>query len=251
MIRWEPANWPTTDNVKALTTFRNGGRSRGGYATLNLSSYVSDDPEAVAFNRQLLREELSLPSEPCWLWQQHTGNVLNLDTLDDLSATATIAADASYTQRAGVVCAVLTADCVPILIKTEKAHLIGAIHAGWRGIVNGIIENTIKQLPADAPNICAWIGPAIGARGFVVGREVYEQFVLCSPDFRTGFKEEANGKYCCDLVGIVKQCLRSAGVTRIYCAFDCDTYERDDKFYSYRRDGAQTGRMASLIWMRD
>ncbi len=249
MIRWVGANWPSNGNVRALTTFRIGGLSAGGCSSLNLSSFTLDDPESVYGNREILRSELSLPNEPCWLNQQHTNKLLNLDEVEDLSLTEQIVADAAYTRKPRVVCAVLTADCIPILFKADSEHLVGVIHAGWRGILNGIIEEVVQKLPVDASELDVWFGPSISPRYFVVKNDVMHQFISKSPMYKSEFVTSF-GKCHGNLVGIARQRLTSVGVKSVYVNRYC-TYAFGDYFFSYRRDGERSGRMASLIWMLD
>ena len=254
---WIAATWPSCPNVQALTTTRLGGVSAGTFAELNLGRHTGDQLSAVTENRRRLVRALALPRPPCWLNQQHTDRLLNLDSLTEAQQLASeqLVADAAYTQRAGVVCAVLTADCVPILLRARgaseaRSYLVAAIHAGWRGILNQVIEHTLAQLPAPAAELEAWLGPAVGPRAFVVEREVVAAFTAKNPQHAQAFTPlaEDSAKARGDLYQIARQCLAAQGVTQVYGGDYC-TYSQPELFFSFRRDGEHSGRMASLIWM--
>ena len=236
-------NWPAPANVKALQTTRVGGISLAPYNSLNLGSHVKDDPLHVAHNRQLLSE--FLPSEPVWLNQVHGINVV-----DAAQTNCVPDADASFSTRKNVVCVTMTADCLPILICDTAGTLVTSIHAGWRGLCDGIIEATIAKLPAKPANLMAWLGPAIGSNAFEVGAEVRTQFIAQDGQSETAFKPHG-GKYLCNIYQIAAQRLNNCGLNQIYGGgIDTDfcTFTQNDQFYSYRRDGV-TGRMATLIWL--
>lgn len=236
---WINADWPAPDGIHAGTTLRQGGMSQPPYDSMNLATHVGDDEQTVQANRDRLIEKLSLPSSPVWLNQQHTINVINANETYDQSP-----ADASYTDQSGVVCAVLTADCVPILLCDQTGRQIAAIHAGWRGLLNGIIENTIATFPKTT--MIAWLGPAISQQAFEVGPEVRELFIQHDKNASSAFIPGAIGKCYADLYELAKQRLNTSGVKAVYGGQFC-TYSDTQRFYSYRHY-SKTGRMASLIW---
>lgn len=233
-------DWPAPPHVHAFATTRLGGVSVGPYASLNLADHVGDDPAAVAENRRRLRA--LLPAEPVWLKQVH-----GTRCLDAAKCSAGSEADASFTCRAGVVCAVLTADCLPLLLCDEAGTVVAAAHAGWRGLAAGVIEATVATMGVPADRLIAWLGPAIGPESFEVGGEVREAFVAHDPAAATAFRARPNGKWLCDLYRLARLRLTALGVCRVSSA-DFDTCRDAERFFSYRRDGA-TGRMASLIWI--
>lgn len=170
-MQWITPDWPAPINIKALTTTRTDGTSTAPYTSLNLALHVEDDPAAVMANRKLLIDKLNLPADPIWLNQIHSTVAINAAT-----AKPTPAADASFTTQAGIICAVLTADCLPLLICNKQGTVISAIHAGWRGLANGVIEAAITQLPAKAEDLLVWLGPALGPQKFEVKADVIEAF---------------------------------------------------------------------------
>jgi len=240
MIRWITPDWPAPQQVYAASTCRTGGFSQGKFASLNLAQHVSDKVVHVLANRELIKNKLSLPSDPVWLQQTHGTQVVCADTINEETE-----ADASYTNNKHIVCAVLTADCLPLLICNQQGNYIAAIHAGWRGLLKGIIENTLLTAPKS--QLLAWLGPAIGAECFEVGAEVRSAFLDKSSDFNNAFKAHANGKYLADIYQLARIMLKKSGVHAIYGGHYC-TFTEADRFYSYRRDG-QTGRIASFIWL--
>jgi YfiH family protein len=187
----------------------------------------------------LLKKELNLPADPVWLEQTHSDIVI-----DAGQATTLQQADASYSDKAGVVCAVMTADCLPVLICTKDGQKIAAIHAGWKGLLAGIISNTLMALNSN--EVLVWLGAAISARCFEVGEEVRAAFVAKSPDFAAGFRVTGNNKYLADIYQLARIELAARGIHAVYGGEFC-TYTDKDRFYSYRRE-TQTGRMATLIW---
>lgn len=236
------ANWPAPAAIHALTTTRQGGVSLAPYASLNLAHHVGDSPEAVADNRQRLIEQYQLPSAPCYLEQIHSNQVIEL--VAPLSQLPQ--ADAAYTRQKNVVCAVMTADCLPILLTDVQGGEIAAIHAGWRGLVNQIIEQTLVKFQQPRHNIMAWLGPAIGPSQFEVGGEVRAQFITYHASMAAAFTPRSNGKYLADLYQLARIVLADQGVKQIYGGEYC-TVSQADQFFSYRRE-QQTGRMVSLIW---
>lgn len=236
-------NWPAPTQVQAYTTTRNGGVSLGTYASLNLSLRGGDTPQAVAANRARLHHRLNLPQEPCWLEQVHGQRLLAAHELP-----ADRQADASWTDQLGYVCTILTADCLPVLLCAEDGRCVAAAHAGWRGLVGGVLEATVRGLPTPPQQLLAWLGPAIGPQAYEVGAEVRAAFVNHDPAAAYAFNATRPGHWRCDLYALARQRLVALGVQRIYGGEYC-TYHEATRFYSYRRDGLSSGRMASLIWL--
>ena len=235
--------WP--HGVRAAFTLRLGGVSGPPYDSLNLGGHVGDAPEAVAENRRLVREELELSEEPVWLQQVHGTRVVEID------GTAPVApvADAAVTRRVGVACAVLVADCIPVLFAAHDGSIVGAAHAGWRGLAGGVLEATVaamSALGADPTRISAWLGPGIGQDSFEVGDEVRAAFVGHDARPSEEFLPNPRGKWQCDLVALARSRLAAVGLTDVTGGEFC-TYADKKRFFSYRRDG-QCGRMAALNW---
>ena len=241
---WISPRWPAPERVRAVSTTRHGGTSRPPYDTLNLAEHVGDEAVAVAANREQLRQALQLPAMPAWLQQVHGVQVVNA-----AGVTAPVAADAAYALEPGVVVAVLTADCLPVLLCDRGGRAVAAAHAGWRGLAEGVIEQTIAAMPAPGAELMAWLGPAISANAYVVGEEVRDTFLSHDPAAVTAFRPAADGGWHADLYLLARQRLQSQGVTEVHGGGFC-TWEDPVRFYSYRRDGV-TGRMASLIWLQD
>ncbi len=236
-------NWPAPANVKALQTTRVGGVSVWPYASLNLGAHVGDNHVFVEHNRQLLAPYL--PSSPVWINQVHGIKVINASSSMGLHD-----ADASYSKLANVVCATMTADCLPVLLCDTKGTVVAAVHAGWRGLCDGVIEAAVHEMAVPASEVLAWLGPAIGPQSFEVGDDVRTQFIAVDPRASHAFKPHAD-KWLCDLYLLAKQRLQSVGVSQIYGATintEFCTYSEGERFYSFRRDNV-TGRMASLIWL--
>lgn len=232
-------DWPAPANIKAATTLRTGGFSTGQYHSLNLAMHVGDDVGKVQQNRDLIKNSLNLPAEPVWLEQIHGNKVVNAGT-----AGINVQADASYSDQQGVVCAVMTADCLPLLLCDRGGSCIAAVHAGWRGLLAGVIANTVKAMKKD--DLMVWLGPAIGPACFQVGGEVKDAFVNQNLEYEAAFTEQSREKWLADIYQLAKIHLAALGVTRIYGGDFC-TYSEQERFYSYRRD-KQTGRMTTLIW---
>ena len=238
--RWIEPDWPAPPNVRALITTRAGGASRGVYAGLNLGLRSGDDSEDVARNRASLRQWL--PAEPLWLRQVHGSAVAEADTVEGEAE-----ADAAVARRPGRVCAVLTADCLPLLLCDEAGTTVAAVHAGWRGLCSGVIEQTLRAMDKPAQSLLAYLGPAIGPAAYEVGAEVRAAFIDADAQADAAFAPGKPGKFYADLYALARQRLAHSGVTKVHGGDYCTCTERE-RFYSYRRDGA-TGRMASLIWM--
>jgi len=238
-------DWPAPANVRALVTTRHGGVSAGPYASLNLGDHVGDDPAAVAENRRLLRARL--PAEPVWLKQVHGKQCCDAAACSNAKGNPPPEADAAFSRTPGVVCAVLTADCLPILLCDTAGTVVAAAHAGWRGLAAGVIEATVAAMGVPGEDLLAWLGPAIGPRHFEVGGEVRDVFSAHDPQAARAFVARPDGKWLCDIYLLARQRLADLGVCRITSADFC-TVRDTQQFFSYRRDGA-TGRMASLIWL--
>lgn len=239
---WVFPDWPAPKRVRAVATTREGGVSRGPYASLNLGSGVGDDPEAVDSNRALLARRLSLPIAPLWLTQVHGKRVVNAR-----NAITLVHADASISDVTGIVCSVTTADCLPVLLCDRQGTCVAAAHAGWRGLAAGILEATVQSMTRPAEQLLAWLGPAIGPQSYEVGDEVRQIFIRQNAADRLAFTPSANHRWLADLYQLARNRLGLMGVARIYGGDFC-TYSDTRRFFSYRRDGA-TGRMASLIWI--
>ena len=236
--------WPAPARVRAVSTTRHGGVSRPPHDTFNLADHVGDDPGSVAANRVFLARSLALPAIPAWLQQVHGTQVV-----DAAGVTSPVAADAAYTLEPGVVCAVLTADCLPVLLCDRRGQVVAAAHAGWRGLVAGVIERTVAALPVSGGELMAWLGPAIGAAAYVVGEDVRAAFIAHDPAAAMAFRPAAHGGWHADLYRLARQRLQGQGVSAVHGGEFC-THQDGVRFYSYRRDGI-TGRMASLIWLQD
>lgn len=235
---WLKPDWPAPDQVRAISTSREGGASSSPYESMNLGDHVEDDPRAVAENRRRLAELLALPSEPLWLRQVHGVDVLGAEGE---------CADARLVNRPGQVAVVMTADCLPVLFCDRQGREVAAAHAGWRGLVAGILERTVARMEADNGEILAWLGPAIGPQAFEVGDEVRRAFMEYDTRAQEAFTPSPAGRWLADIYQLARQRLESAGIMQIYGGGLC-TYSDAERFYSFRRDGA-TGRMASLIWI--
>jgi polyphenol oxidase len=241
---WFDADWPAPPGVHVLSTVRggrDGGVSQGRYAHFNLGDHVGDDPLAVAENRRRLRVVAKLPAEPAWLSQVHGTDVADLDATG-LSGPA----DAAIARRAGTVCAILTADCLPVVFTADSADVVAAAHAGWRGLAAGVLEAAVRALGTSPERLLAWLGPAIGPEHFEVGAEVRDAFLRSDPDAGLAFRPNTYGRFMADLGLLARRRLERVGVTRIYGGGQC-TYAEGERYFSYRRDGT-TGRQATLIW---
>jgi YfiH family protein len=236
-------DWPAPPGVNSLMTSRRGGVSAAPWASFNLGDHVGDEPGHVAANRARLREHL--PAEPGWLTQVHSARVV------ELGRDSGREADAAFTRQAGQVCAVLTADCLPLLFCDRGGSVVAAAHAGWRGLAEGVLEATVAAMRTPPADILAWMGAAIGPQAFEVGDEVRQAFVARHPATAMAFvPHPASGKspkWLADIYQLARIRLNHAGVQAIYGGGRC-TFSEAESFYSYRRDGV-TGRMAALIWL--
>lgn len=233
-------DWPAPAAVQALVTTRAGGVSLPPYDSLNLGDHVGDDPVAVVLNRQRLRA--LLPAEPRWLKQVHGTVVAKADMIVE-----PVEADAAVSFTAGMVCAVLTADCLPVLFCDRQGTRVAAAHAGWRGLAAGVLEAAAAAMQCPSSDILAWLGPAIGPQAFEVGEEVREAFVRDLPAAARAFTPRQSGKWLADIYELARLRLARAGVREVYGGGLC-TYSDSERFYSYRREKA-TGRMAALVWL--
>lgn len=233
-------DWPAPVRVRAWQTLRTGGCSPAPWNSFNLGDHVGDDQARVLANRASLRKYL--PSEPLWLKQVH-----GIAAIDAGNSPRSMEADAAFTRRTDTVCAVMTADCLPVLFCDRAGTVVAAAHAGWRGLVAGVLEATIKNMAVPSEEVLAWLGPAIGPQCFEVGAEVRAAFVAADPEADRAFLPSASGKWLADIYALARRRLRRSGVERIYGGGSC-TVSEHERFFSYRRDGI-TGRMATLIWL--
>lgn len=241
-------DWPAPTHVQARMTTRCGGVSTAPYASFNLGDHVGDDPAAVAANRAQLRA--CLPAEPLWLKQVHGRGIVMSD-----QAVGIPEADGSVSRHAGRICAVLTADCLPVLFCDRRGTVVAAAHAGWRGLADGVLEAAVAAMAVEPDEILTWLGPAIGPLAFEVGEEVRQVFLAQDPSAALAFAPspltpQAPGspsKWLADIYLLARQRLVRVGVKQVFGGGFC-TYTDAERFYSYRRDGV-TGRMASLIWL--
>jgi len=239
---WLVPDWPAAQTVRAVTTTRHGGISRGPWHSMNPADHVGDSAADVAGNRARLHAALALPAEPVWLQQVHGHAVVDAARAGDRPQ-----ADAAWTAQPGIVCAVLTADCLPVLLADRAGRCVAAAHAGWRGLAAGVLEAAVGQLPVPAHELLAWLGPAIGPAAFEVGAEVRDAFVALDRQAASAFTPGAAGRWFADLYRLGRQRLAACGVTAVYGG-GCCTFRDSARFYSYRRDGV-TGRMATLVWL--
>ena len=240
-------DWNVPNQIKAYVTTRIGGVSLAPYESMNLASHVGDDLQSVLENRKIIKEQLNFPNEPCWLDQVHGTNVMTLKG----SAPLITKADAFYTNKKNIVGVVLTADCLPVLITNDTGTEIAVAHAGWKGLLNGVIEETVKQFTSAPQTLHVWLGPAIGPEQFEVGDDVREGFLnegtVTSDKVKQAFKVKSEQKWLADIYLLARQRLEILGVENISGGDFC-TVTESEKFYSFRRDGP-TGRMASFIWI--
>jgi len=242
-------HWGAPDKVKAFCTNRLGGVSVSPYASLNLANHVNDDADHVSQNQQLLNQALSLPSPPRWLNQTHSTQVLSFSKVQ----AGLRDGDGALTADPHVICSVLTADCLPLLVCNIDGSLVGAIHAGWKGLADGIIPKAIKKMLKNdvlPQNILVWIGPHISQSAYEVGQDIKTYFESVSQEYICGFNPGALGKWHLDMSAIARLQLRDGGIhlNNIYEAGIC-TYSNPD-YFSYRRNG-ETGRQASMIWLSE
>lgn len=237
-------DWRLPRGVCAAFTTRQGGASVAPWDSFNLGAHVGDAPEAVAANRARLRELLGLSREPVWLSQVHGTAVVDLDA--SVPASVPVTADAVVTSNVGIACAIMVADCLPVLFASRDGRRVGAAHAGWRGLSAGVLENTVAALDVSPAELTAWLGPAISRQQFEVGMEVREAFVNADAGAGACFVPNPRGRWQADLAALARRRLDALGVTDVHGATWC-TYTDRERFFSHRRDG-RGGRMAALIW---
>lgn len=240
-ITGQAAEWSAPAHVKALTTHRNGGVSTGTFASLNLAVHVGDDRAAVEENRVRLVEQLELPSKPIWLRQVHGSRVVQV-----VLGQRDCIADGSFSRQTGIVCAVLTADCMPLFLTDKIGSFVSLLHVGWRGLVAGVIESGLTAVAAKPQELLAWVGPGIGCDEFVVGGEVHQQLTRQLPAHVQAFVSHGD-KWRADLGLMIEQRLQRLGVAEIRRS-ETSTVKNPAAWFSHRRDG-RCGRMASLIWL--
>ncbi|SFR60955.1 conserved hypothetical protein [Marinobacter gudaonensis] len=240
-------DWPVPAKVRALSTTRAGGVSQPPWGTLNLGDHVGDNPDHVRTNRQRLADASGLhPDGIGWLKQVHGTDVVEL-------TPATVAkvptADASFTRHPDIACAILTADCLPVIVADERGTVVGAAHAGWRSLCGGVLENLVTAMAVEPNTLQAWLGPAIGPDHFEVGPEVRDAFLASDPAAASAFHTSGArpGHFMADIYALATQRLNRLGITSVSGGGLC-TVSDNDHFFSYRRDG-HTGRMATLVWL--
>jgi YfiH family protein len=236
------ANWNAPSHIRALTTTRNMGSSPPPYDYNNLGLHVGDNEQSVLANRTALIKALSLSQEPIWLEQTHTNDCVIVE-----EETNRIA-DAAITRKKSQPLVIMTADCLPIVLCNQAGTEIAAIHAGWRGLVNGIVENTLAKMHSNPKDLLAWVGPAICQRCYETGSEVQQAYASKYPYTASSF-EQHGSKFHANLPKMAELILNAQGVMAVFQSAAC-TFELKHEFYSYRRE-AQTGRMATLIWIQD
>ena len=237
---WIVPDWPAPPRVRALVTTRSGGISTGPYTSLNLGMRVNDDPAVVERNRARLSSHL--PEEPRWLIQVHGNRVVDAGELH-----GPIEADAAVSRTTGAVCAVMIADCMPVLLTDRAGTVVGAAHAGWRGLAAGVVEHTVQAMAVPPADLVAWLGPAIGPAAFEVGPDVRDAFVVQDAGAASAFVDHKPGKWLADLFTLARRRLHAIGVNDVHGGGLC-TVADPGRFYSHRRDRI-TGRMAALIWL--
>lgn len=239
---WLIPDWPAHPRVRAVSTTRTGGVSVAPYASMNPAAHVGDSETAVQENRARLAAGLQLPAAPVWLQQVHGTRVV-----DAAAAGALPEADGAWCAEPNTVCAVLTADCLPVLLSDRDGHCVAAVHAGWRGLAAGVIERAVTALPVAGDALLAWLGPAIGPAAYVVGDEVRTAFMAEDAQAASAFAAHRDGGWHADLYQLARQRLAACGVDAVYGGDHC-TLQEAGRFFSFRRDGS-TGRMATLIWL--
>ena len=231
-------------NVKLISTprFILGGKGSNNFDNFNLALHVGDNYSAVRENRDLLISHYNLPSMPVWINQTHSNISVNADSISKI-----VEADASYSKKIGAVCGVLTADCLPVFVSNKAGTKVGIAHAGWRGLVDGVIESLVESINCNGSDLVVHLGPAISKLSYEVGREVKSKYLSKNENFESCFNVE-NGRYYLDLYEAARVVLRDFGITSTSGGNQC-TYNEPNHFFSYRRDGKFSGRMAHLIWI--
>ena len=231
-------------NVKLLSTqrFIDGGRSSGNFENFNLALHVNDSKDRVLDNRKILKVHYDLPSEPVWINQTHSSKCVDASSIKTI-----VEADASYSSKLGIVCGIMTADCLPVFVSKKDGTMVGIAHAGWRGLVSGVIENLVSSFNADGENLVVHLGPAISKNSFEVGDEVRKLYLDKNENFKRSFSIKNNKNYL-DLYDAARVVLEGFQIKLISGGDRC-TFKESSNFFSYRRDGINSGRMAHLIWM--
>lgn len=250
MSAWIDADWPAPPRIRALTTTRHGfGVSRPPFDHLDLGLRNGDDVELVQENRRLLERALELPSSPRWLRQVHGVDVVRFDdvTVDAVVAGSEREADASVTSTPGVVLAILTADCLPMVLAARDGSEIAVAHAGWKGLAAGVLEVTVASMQASPDRCMAWLGPAAGPQVYEIGADVRDAFIAHDPRAEAAFAATRPGHWLVDLYALARQRLADAGVHEVHGGTHC-TISEPESFFSHRRD-RNSGRMATLAWI--
>ncbi|WP_095210065.1 peptidoglycan editing factor PgeF [Endozoicomonas ascidiicola] len=244
--RYLPVDWPAPSHIKAVVTTRQseGFDVQDGFSAFNLGLYSGEAVDVIQTNRQQLQDDLKLAESPLWLKQIHGIEVADVATSDQ-----EVEADASVSSQPGMAAAVLTADCLPVLFTNVDGSVVAAAHAGWKGLVNGVLESTVTAMNVAPATVMAWFGPAISQSNFEVGPEVREQFLAADAGCEAAFIPGKGDRWFADLYALATRRLNRIGVEQIYGGGFC-TFDQQDQFYSYRRDGKTSGRMASLIWIQ-
>ena len=232
-------------NVNFLSTERylDDGESIGNFENFNLSLHVNDKRENVLENRSILKDYYGIPSNPIWINQTHSSICVDASSIKKI-----VEADASFTINPGVVCAVLTADCLPVFVCKKNGSMVGIAHAGWKGLISGVIESLIESFQCNGADLFAHLGPAISKNYFEVGSEIKDLYLSKNSNFARSFSFYRDKHYL-DLYDAAKVILESFNITLTSGGDRC-TFKESDKFFSYRRDGVNSGRMAHLIWMK-
>ena len=231
-------------NVKLLSTqrFIDGGRSSGNFENFNLALHVNDSKDRDLDNRKILKVHYDLPSEPVWINQTHSSKCVDASSIKTI-----VEADASYSSKLGIVCGIMTADCLPVFVSKKDGTMVGIAHAGWRGLVSGVIENLVSSFNANGENLVVHLGPAISMNSFEVGDEVKKLYLDKNENFKRSFSIKNNKNYL-DLYDAARVVLEGFQIKLISGGDRC-TFKESSNFFSYRRDGINSGRMAHLIWM--
>ena len=230
-------------NVKLLSTprFIGGGSGVGNFGNFNLALHVGDEQSSVMSNRELLNKNYNLPSSPKWINQIHSNTCVDANSIFEL-----IDADASFSSTPGVVCAILTADCLPVFVSNIQGTVVGVAHVGWKGLLEGVVESLLKSMNSKGDELIVHLGPAISQSSYEVGSNIRAQYLSKNKGFKRSFIK-INGNYYLDIYDAAKVVLEEFGVEYISGGDDC-TYNDSNKLFSYRRDGTNSGRMAHLIW---
>lgn len=244
---WFDADWPAPPGLRALTTLRSGeGVSPPPFDRFNLGLRCGDDPALAQRNRDLLGSWLALPSPPHWLRQVHGTRVLRFEAAPPAGGDEP-EADAAVTSVPGIVLAILTADCLPVVFAARDGREVAAAHAGWRGLAAGMLEATVAAMRTPAKDVIAWLGPAAGPRAYEIGTEVREAFVAQDPGAAAAFTDTRPGHWRVDLYALARRRLAAAGVHAVHGGGLC-TISDPVRFFSHRRDG-RSGRLATLAWI--